>query len=81
MSTPVAEQDSIQYNHGGYITPAERQASKHRMQRAARLFAGKATLRDKIAAQPDKGWLALIILGVGFVAYALGAATLLALGI
>lgn len=47
------------------------------MQRAGRIFSGNATLRDRIAAYPDKGWLLMILAGASLIAYALGCATIL----
>lgn len=52
--------------------PTDRQRSRHRMQRAARIYAGSMTLGDKVAAFPDKGWAALILVGCAFVFTAVG---------
>lgn len=57
-----------------------RRKSRHRMQRAARIYRGTTNARDKIASYPDKGWAMMLILGTLLVGYALGCASLLLLG-
>lgn len=56
---------------------SERRLSRHRHQRAARIYTGSMNMRDKLATYPDKGWALLILAGVGMVTYALGCATVL----
>lgn len=40
--------------------------SRHRMQRAARIYAGTLNLGDKLATYPDKGWALMLLVGVAF---------------
>lgn len=56
---------------------SDRRPTRHRMQRAARIYTGKTNLRDKIATYPDKGWALLVLSGTALVTYALGCATIL----
>jgi hypothetical protein len=43
---------------------AERRKSRHRMQRASRIFGGNLTTMDRLRGLHDKGWWALVGLGV-----------------
>lgn len=54
-----------------------RRQSRHRMQRAARIYSGKTTLLDKVSTYPDKGWAALILIGTAFVFTGVGFAVAL----
>jgi hypothetical protein len=56
---------------------SERAASRHRMQRAARIYAGKQTFWDKLVTYPDKGWALMILIGVAFVFTGVGYAACL----
>lgn len=76
--SPISTAHAVKLARGNkrlFGTSAQRKdrlRSRHRMQRAARIFRGTMTLRDKVATYPDKGWAALILIGVGFVFTAVG---------
>lgn len=74
-STPVGTAHAVKLAQGK--PHSERRRSRHRNQRAARIYTGSLSMRDKLVTYPDKGWALLILAGVGMVTYALGCATVL----
>jgi hypothetical protein len=84
----------VKHRYGGYVpkvevqtalasklTLKEKRQSRTQMRRAARIYAGRPTVLDRIITLPDKIWWLMIGVGLLLVGNAMGLAVLFLLGV